>query len=79
MNSLAEEYIGSVLEILQSRNSTLKGVKGKVLDETKHSFLIQANNKKKRIMKKGNMFKINEKIINGDKINKRPEERIKLK
>ena len=78
MKTHAEEYIGAVLEVVQSPNSSLQGLRGKVLDETKHTFLIQADEKERRIMKKGNTFQINGKEVQGREITKRPEERLKL-
>ena len=78
MKNHAEEYIGSMLEVVHSSNSTLQGLRGKVLDETKYTFLLQVDGKEKRIMKKGNTFHINGKEIQGSLIMKRPEERLKL-
>lgn len=72
------EFIGLELEVVDSNNSSLIGKKGKILDETKESFVIRID-KEIRILKRGNTFKINNKLINGDEISKRPEERLKLK
>lgn len=81
MKTHAEEYIGKTLEIVQSSNQSLTGLRGKILDETKHTFLIETNQTEKpekRIMKKGNTFHINGKEVQGNLITKRPEERLKL-
>ncbi len=78
MKAYAEEYIGSMLEVVQSPNPSLNGLRGKVLNETKHTFIIEVNQQEKRIMKKGNTFHINGKEVQGSLITKRPEERLKL-
>jgi RNase P/RNase MRP subunit p29 len=75
-----EEYIGQSLEIIKSDNDSLKNKKGKIIDETKNLFIIEEGSSKKiiKILKKGNIFLINKKKIDGNKIIKRPEDRIKL-
>ncbi|MEK6963447.1 MAG: ribonuclease P protein subunit [Nanoarchaeota archaeon] len=78
MKAHAEEYIGSMLEVVQSPNSSLTGLHGKVINETKYTFVIETDKKEKRIMKKGNTFHINGKEVQGSLITKRPEERLKL-
>lgn len=75
---MKQEYIGKSIEVLSSPNNTLIGKKGKILDETKESFVI-SNGKTIRILKRNNLFKINDKKIDGSMIAKRPEERIKIK
>jgi len=73
-----EEFIGLSLEIIKSNNKSLIGKKGKIIDETKNLIIIEESEKISKILKKGTIFKINEKIINGNKILKRPEDRVKL-
>ena len=72
------EFIGLTLEVTDSKNSSLIGKKGKILDETKESFIIRTD-KEIRVLKRGSIFKINNKLINGDEISKRPEDRLKIK
>ncbi len=73
------EFIGFTLEVADSKNSSLIGKKGKIIDETKYLIIIeQANDNIVKILKSGTTFIINEKKVNGDKIIKRPEDRIKL-
>ena len=76
---MKEEFIGKELEVIESKNLSLKGKKGKILDETKESFTIREDNKEVMILKKGSTFKINNNLINGDDILKRPEDRLKIK
>ncbi len=71
------EFIGLNIRVLQSNNKNLKGISGKIIDETKNSFkIISEDKKEKMIMKKDSIFMINNQEINGDNIIKRPEERI---
>jgi len=74
-----EEFIGLPIEVVRSNNKSLIGKKGRVIDETQNLLIIEEEEKKiSKILKKGTIFKINNKIINGNKINKRPEDRVKL-
>ena len=78
INKLKEEFIGKKIEV----KGTL--IKGKIIDETKNSFLIiTENNLKKRILKRNNIFdlKLSSGVVNiiGNSILIRPEDRIKIK
>ncbi len=78
--SIRDEFIGSSVEIVKSSNRQLVGLKGKIIDETKNTFMIKSEGKEPRtILKKGSTFKINESLIEGSDILRRAEERIKLK
>jgi len=73
------EFIGSLLKIINSKNISLIGKQGKIIDETQNLIIIEENNKKiTKILKKGSVFDIAGTKIIGDKIQKRPEDRIKL-
>lgn len=78
-----EELIGSELEIIESSNGSNIGIKGKIVFETKGTFEIMTEEGKKKVIKKINKFKITKKgktfMIDGKKIEKAPEERIKIK
>ncbi len=73
---LRKELIGSEIKLLG------KGVVGKIIDETKNTFVIKLANKRKRILKKDNIFEFSlnnkKKIVDGNKLIMRPEERIKI-
>ena len=75
------EYLGLDIEIIESGDESQRGLKGKVYNETKNTFVIKTKNGLKRVGKKGKKFMfVNEKekiYVDGDKINYRPEERIK--
>ena len=55
------------------------GVEGLIVDETKNTFVILHKGEEKKVLKSKRVFLIGETKIDGDKINKRPEERIKIK
>jgi len=82
-NILKEEFIGKQMEIARSRNNQLQGLTGKIVDETRNSFKVLVTKQKFRefkiIMKKDNVFLIEKRLIEGNKIMKRPEDRIKIK
>tara|TARA_Y100000310_G_C20344890_1_gene651549 strand:- start:305 stop:574 length:270 start_codon:yes stop_codon:yes gene_type:complete len=78
------ELIGKIITITHSNNKTLVNVKGRVIDETQHTLILEdKENKRKRILKNSITFKITHKgekvIIKGKQIIGRPEERVKLK
>jgi|TARA_Y100000310_G_scaffold327640_1_gene394318 ribonuclease P protein subunit POP4 len=71
-----KELIGSIIEIIGSKNKTLIGIKGKIIDETKNTLTIK-NKTSKKVLKSHITFKIDGKIVEGKDITKRPEDRIK--
>ena len=79
MNKHQQEFIGKTITIKKSQNKQQESITGKIIDETKNTFRIQTKTKTITIMKQGKTFTINKETINGDKITKRPEERIKIK
>ena len=80
MNNLKQPYIGSEVFVEESKNKTLIGLKGKIIDETKNTFIIKLDDGKiKTLLKNASDFIIDNKKINGEKITKKPYERIKIK
>jgi ribonuclease P protein subunit POP4 len=74
------EFIGAKIKVLRSGNKSLERLEGKIIDETRNTIRIMDNqNQEKTLLKKGTVFLINGKKIQGDEIMRRPEERIKLK
>ncbi|MFX1295088.1 MAG: ribonuclease P protein component 1 [Promethearchaeota archaeon] len=76
--------IGLNVKIIQSSNSQYLNIKGKVVDETKNTFLIKTERKETRIPKKNSVFQFqlpNNYIVEvkGDLLIGRPEQRIKKK
>ncbi len=74
-----KELIGKDIEIIQSANGSLMGIKGKIIDETRNTLVLSQDGKTKTIMKEIVKFKIIGEgiIIDGKDIKKQPEERIK--
>lgn len=71
------ELIGQKIKILESKNKTLKNLAGKIINETKYTITIQTKSKQKMILKNQIKFQIKSKIIEGNSIISRPEDRIK--
>src|SRR3990167_5957420 len=87
---LTSEWIGSIVKIINATNKSLIDVEGKIIDETKHTFTILTLNKnkenynnKKKVLKKGCVFQVTQNsityIVEGSLLEKKPEERIKIK
>lgn len=79
MNKLKQEYIGLDTTIIESKNKSLIGVKGKIIDETKNTFKIKTEKGIKMVMKNISTFRIGNQDIEGEKIMKKSYDRIKLK
>ena len=75
------ELIGLEIEVINSKNSSLKGIKGKIIEETKNTLRIKTNNKIKMIHKNQVKLKMGfrkkEIIIDGSLFIGKPEDRIK--
>ncbi len=74
------ELIGLEVEIVESKNKNLIGVKGKIIDETKNMITIEGD-KTRKIMKSQVMMKMNignrKYEVDGRILVGRPEDRIK--
>ena len=68
------ELIGSQLEVVDSKNKSLIGIKGKIIDETKNMLILENG---KKLIKTQIKIKINGIILDGKKLALRPEDRIK--
>lgn len=74
------EIIGLTIIITQSKNKTLVGLQGKIVDETKYMITIKTSKGDKKLIKKEIKFQIIDgKMIeiDGSKLVGRPEDRIK--
>jgi ribonuclease P protein subunit POP4 len=69
-----KELIGETIEIIGSKNKTLIGVKGKIVEETKNTITLD---NEKKILKSHIVLKIGDEVVDGKTIKKRPEDRIK--
>lgn len=83
MKAYRQELIGAQVTITKANNQELVGLKGIVIDETKHTLVVKTTAGTKRVIKAGVVFMFvidgTEHIIDGDTINVSPEERVKLK
>ena len=78
---LKAELIGKNVEVVEADNKDLNGITGKIIDETRNTFVVDTHNGEKTLVKdqvtlkmehKGNTYEVNGKLL----VN-RPEERIK--
>jgi len=74
------ELIGETIEVVDSKNKSNLGIKGKIIDETKETIKVaQDSGKEVVLMKQIITFKLvkSGKIISGEVTAKRPEDRLK--
>ena len=78
---IRHELIGLKLEVVKSKNLSLVGIKGKIVDETKNTITIQTKDKMKKILKNQVVFnlKVGNKVfqVDGKVLVGRPEDRVK--
>lgn len=82
-NFLHDIFIGLYVEVIESKNKTYKGIYGKIIDETKNTFLIDEGNNIKMVPKDickflfyYNGYYI---VVDGKLINKRIWDRMKIR
>ncbi len=77
----SDELIGRTVTIIDCTDPSWVNQKGFIIDETKHTFLIEIQNKYKRIAKQTATFAFDyhgkKTIVNGSRLMYRSEERIK--
>ncbi len=82
MDTLRKEFIGFKIEIVDALNPCLIGLKGRVVDETKNTLVIE-DDRERRLIKDQIRFEIKMEgtiyRFDGSLIRKRPEERVKLR
>jgi len=78
---LRGEFIGRKIKVIESSNSSLVGLEGKIVDETKNMFEIETNGVAKKVQKKISRFLFVEEgvVVDGSIINYRPEDRLNAK
>ncbi|MEK6973904.1 MAG: ribonuclease P protein subunit [Nanoarchaeota archaeon] len=81
INPLKHELIGLYAEIIASKNKSLIGIRGKIINESKYTLTVRTNSKPKKILKNQVKMKLimdkNETVINGSDLIGRAEERLK--
>ena len=76
--SMKEEFIGAEIDVIDSPNRELVGIKGTAVDETRNTLTIRTEKGIRKLIKKEITFRINGSItVVGKDINFRPEDRIK--
>ncbi len=75
-NFLRGEFIGLTVKIIESRDPTLEGVEGKIIDETKNMLILKSGGKIKKVAKDIAVFDMEGHVVDGRKIKYRPEDRI---
>jgi len=77
----SDELIGRTVTIIECTDPSWMNLSGLIIDETKHTFLIEIEKKQKRIAKQTATFafEYHDKkiIVKGTRLVYRPEERIK--
>ena len=77
----SDELIGRVATIIECTDPSWINQSGLIIDETKHTFLIEIEKKQKRIAKQTATFAFEyngkKTIVKGTRLAHRPEERIK--
>jgi ribonuclease P protein subunit POP4 len=82
-NIIRHELIGLRCVVVSSENRSQEGIRGKVIDETMKTIVIESGEKQKRIQKKGAVFRFDlgkqQVDVDGNYLVARPEDRIKKK
>ncbi|MDF2955193.1 MAG: RNase P/RNase MRP subunit p29 [Candidatus Alkanophagales archaeon MCA70_species_2] len=80
-NLILHELIGLKVEVSNSTNKCMRGLRGVVVDETKNMLVVERAGVRKKIPKRGNvfLFKLGDvaALVKGDILAARPEDRIK--
>ncbi|MBI4451729.1 ribonuclease P protein subunit [Candidatus Woesearchaeota archaeon] len=72
---IRSELIGSRITIAESRNATLIGVTGTVVDETRHLLVIQTGKGNVKVHKAACIFEIRGEQVEGKSLEMSPEDR----
>ncbi len=79
-NLVKHELIGLEVEILDSPQAELVGTRGRVVDETMQTLVIEHDEGERRVPKAGTRFRFDVNggvVVDGDRIAHRPEDRTK--
>jgi len=75
---IKQELIGKTITVIDAKNPTINGIKGKVVNETKNTLTIKTEKKEKTIPKNQIIIQINNQKIYGKMLSFKPEDRIKI-
>ena len=73
------ELIGEEIEVVASKNKSNECIRGKIVDETKSTIKVEQGKEIKTLLKNNIIIKLlsSGRILEGEEISRRPEERIK--
>lgn len=83
-NLLRHELIGLKVKVATSSNPEILGVKGKVIDETRNTFIIETGGRRKTLIKDVSIFHVSLPDgtvveVDGKRFIGRPEDRVKMR
>lgn len=73
-----QELIGKEITVIDAKNSTINGIKGKIVNETKNTITVKTETKEKTIPKNQIIIQIKNQKIYGRMLLFKPEDRIKI-
>ena len=78
-STFPRELIGEDIEVIHSKNQSMLGMKGKIVDETKSTLVLASKGAQKRLLKSSIIIRLlrTGRVIEGAGIIRRPEERMK--
>ena len=80
MNLRKHELIGLQVEVLEAMDPSQARVRGRVVDETRNTLVLEVEGREKRIPKHGSRFRFDVQgglEVDGEEIRFRPEDRVK--
>ncbi len=69
--------IGRRIKVIMSKNRYNEGMEGYALDETRNMIVLKTKNGIRKLIKNQSNYEIDGKIVDGNSLNGRPEERVK--
>ena len=80
MNLRKHELIGLDVEVVVATDPTQQRLRGRIVDETRNTLVLEVRGDEKRIPKRGSRFRFDIQggvEVDGDEIRFRPEDRVK--
>lgn len=80
MNLRKHELIGLDVEVVTATDPTQQRLRGRIVDETRNTLVLEVRGDEKRIPKRGSRFRFEIQggvEVDGDEIRFRPEDRVK--
>jgi len=80
MNLRKRELFGLQVEVVAATDPSQAHVRGRVVDETRNTLVVEAQGREKRIPKRGSRFRFDVQgglEVEGEEIRFRPEDRVK--